>query len=124
MAKFWRERVDPDRHRDFIGGGYRGDGVQDAGGWPVVPASTDGWIYFVRECSFTFTFVTLAQLDEAREYFAKPVHPSRRRRGVSQEHYWQHWYERLPSALTGGTKRTRILRALDAARQHFVQGAG
>ena len=107
-----------------MGGGYRGDGVQDAGGWPVDPADTDGWMYFVRECSFTFSFVNRAQLEEARAYFARKVHPTRRRPGVSLEHYWQHWHERLPAGLTGGTKRTRILRALEQAGQHFSKTSG
>jgi hypothetical protein len=119
MAKIWREPVDPERHRDYMGGGYRDDGALDAGGWQVDPAKTDGWIYFVRVCAFTFCFVSLSQLEEARAYFAKRVHPARRRAGVSLEHYWQRWYERLPAGLCGGSKRTRVLRALDEAARQF-----
>jgi hypothetical protein len=124
MAKFWREPLDADRHRDYMGGGYRGDGVQDAGGWPVDARVSDGWMYFVRECSFTFAFANLAQLEEARAYFERTVHPSTRRPGIELEHYWQRWHERLPAGLTAQSKRERIAAALRRAAEHFERGTG
>jgi hypothetical protein len=116
VSKYWRERLDPELHRDYMGGG---EAAQDAGGWPVNPAKTDGWIYFVRECSFTFTFVNLAQLEEAQRFLERKVHPARRRPGITLEHYWQRWYERLPPGLCGGSKRLKILRALAEAKREF-----
>jgi hypothetical protein len=123
MATFWKEPVDPARHRDFMGGGYQGDGVLDVGGWPIIPADTDGWVYFVRVASFTFSFVSLEQLEGALSFFDRTVHPARRRPGPRLEHYWQRWFERLPPGLVGGSKRSRIHRALMTALSAFANSS-
>jgi hypothetical protein len=109
----WREQLDPTRHRDFM------VGHQDAGGVPIEPRASDGWVYFVRECSFTFSFMSIAQLRECREYFSARLHPSHRVPGVYLEHYWQRWFERLPAGLIADPKRSRILKALDRALVMF-----
>lgn len=96
-------------------------GFQDTGGIPVDRAITDGHVYFVRECGFTFCFANRAQLEEARAYFAQKVHPSNRR-VTPHEHYWNRWFERLPAGLNGGSRRTRILAALERAPGAFGWG--
>ena len=75
----------------------------------------------MKECSFTFQFVNLEQLDKAIAYLSKKVHPSTWEFNDGLEHYWQRWYERLPKGLAGGTKRERILKALVRARRTFRQ---
>lgn len=107
MAKIWKEPLDVERHRDFI------SGAQDAGGVPINKKSSDGWVYFVRECGFIFQFASLEQLRQALDYFSTTVHPPNRVPGISLEHYWQRWFERLPPGLTGGQKRVRISKALE-----------
>ena len=109
----WREALDVERHRDYV------SGKQDAGGRPIDRSKSDGWMYFVRACGFTFSFVNLDQLREAIQYFGVTVHPARRVPGVHLEHYWQHWFERLPPGLTGGSKRARVRRTLMAALDAF-----
>src|SRR6478735_1533997 len=109
----WREALDVERHRDYV------SGKQDAGGRPIDRSKSDGWDYFVRACGFTFSFVDLDQLREAIQYFGVTVHPARRAPGVHLEHYWQHWFERLPPGLIGGSKRARVRRTLMAALAAF-----
>ncbi|MEO1481352.1 MAG: hypothetical protein AAFU77_04550 [Myxococcota bacterium] len=117
MAKIWKEALDLKVHRDFMRGA--GDG-----GCDIDPETSDGWVYFVRECSFTFHFATRTQIRIALEYFSRSTHPSSRLPDVTLEHYWQRWYERLPKGLNGGTKKDRIVRALTRAVEHFPVSAG
>ena len=112
MAKIWREQLDPKRHRNFMAG------AQD-GGWPIDPRASDGWVYFVRECSFTFQFASVAQVQECRNYFAAKLHPARLTPGVTLEHYWHRWFDRLPPGLLAESKRSRILKALERALLTF-----
>lgn len=37
---------------------------------------TAKWVYFVKECSFTFQFVSLEQIEEYINYFEHKVHPT------------------------------------------------
>jgi hypothetical protein len=112
MARIWREQLDLERHRDFMAGA-------DDGGRPIDPLSSDGWVYCVRECSFTFQFATVDQIQQCRDYFAAKLHPARRKPGVSLEHYWQLWFERLPPGLLAESKRLRVLKALEKALIQF-----
>ncbi len=113
MARYWTEPFDPLRHRDFM------RSYQSPGGTTVERTGPGAVVYFVRECSFTFSFMTLEQLDEAIGFFSARTHPMRREPGHVLEHYWHRWFERLPAGLTGGSQRTRILRALKKAAGHF-----
>lgn len=83
------------------------------------PYKATPWVYFVRECSFTFQFVTLDQLKECLEWFEKKIHPSSREYNNGLEHYWQRWYERLPKGLTRESKRIKIAKALKKAYEEF-----
>ena len=98
-------------------------GYQDAGGLGGGDVPRDNliekWVYFVREASFTFQFHSVQQIEEARAYFSQTVHPAGREPGHELEHYWQRWFERLPAGLNGGTKRAKILRALNEAIKTF-----
>jgi hypothetical protein len=109
MAKIWKEPLDEERHKDFMSSATVG------GGRPIA----DGWVYFVRECSFTFQFMSRGQIQECLEFFSVKVHPARRRPGITLEHYWQHWYERLPRGLLAESKRVRIKKALERALDEF-----
>lgn len=116
MSRHWKERFDPEKHRDFM------SGYQDAGGLAVEPAKDNllaTWAYFVRAASFTFQFHSITQIREAKDYFSKTIHPARREHGHEMEHYWQRWFERLPPGLNGGSKRERILKALNEAITAF-----
>ena len=110
----WKEPLDVARHRDFL------SGAQDAGGVPVDRSISDGWVYFVRVCGFTFSFVNLDQVREAIQYFGQTVHPARRSPDRHLEHYWQRWFERLPAGFIGGSKRTRVRRGLTVALTSFT----
>ncbi len=115
MARYWKEKTDPDRHVDFMS-------TAQIGGLPLESSGAKGdWVYFVRECSFTFQFVNLNQLEEMITYFSEKVHPSTRTENVRLEHYWQRWYERLPKGLNGGSKRERIHKALVKALAEFTK---
>jgi hypothetical protein len=110
----WKEPLDVERHRDYV------SGAQDAGGVAIDRSISDGWVYFVRVCSFTFSFANLDQLREAIRYFGQTVHPARREPGRHLEHYWQRWFERLPPGLAGGSKRVRVRRGLTVALTSFA----
>ena len=113
--KIWKEKADPEKHIDSMStswvGGVSVEGARDN----LIPK----WVYFVKAEGFTFQFASIRQIEEAREYFSRQVHPSRREFGVELEHYWQKWYERLPKGLTKGSKRGGVLKAFDAAILEF-----
>ena len=73
------------------------------------------WAYFVRVNGFTFEFVSVDQIREALEYCREKVHPARRQPGITLEHYWQRWFERLPKGLLRGKKRDEVVAALERA---------
>lgn len=113
MSKHWKEKTDLAVHVDYMSTAHiQGISIESSG-------KKGDWVYFVRECSFTFQFVSLEQLEAAISYFSLKVHPSTRRFNNGLEHYWQLWFERLPAGLTGGTKRIRILKALEKALNDF-----
>lgn len=115
MSKHWKEKTNLEEHIDI-------DYMSTAhiGGLPIQNSPAKGeWVYFVTECSFTFQFVSLEQLKTAKAYFSLKVHPSTRRFHDGLEHYWQSWSERLPAGLIRGSKRERILKALEKAFQEF-----
>ena len=116
MAKHWKEPVDPERHRDFMS-------TSSVGGIPVNPKKTDGFVYFVRECGFTFQFANLSQLETALAYFAERLHAPTRAWNNGLEHFWQKWFERLPAGLNGGPKREKIQKALALALADFDAGS-
>ncbi len=114
MAKFWREPLDPRVHRDMM--------VSTLGGNPVhAPADRliPAWVYFVRVQSFTFQFVSLDQLREALRYCEQSPRPSTMRSGITLEHYWQRWFERLPPRLLRGRHREVVVSGLRRALEHF-----
>lgn len=119
MSQIWKELYDPIRHRDFMTG-YQGPGGVGGLDFPR-DNLIDKWVYFVREASFTFQFHSVQQIEEARAYFNQTVHPARRQPGHELEHCWQRWFERLPAGLNGGTKRLKVLRALDEAIKIYQQ---
>ena len=97
-------------------------GSQDAGGRPVMSAPdnlVEKWAYFVYAASFTFQFQSIVQIKEARQYFSQKIHPARRLPGVTLEHCWQRWFERLPPGLQSDAKRKKVVKALDQAIDEF-----
>ena len=115
MSKHWKEKTDPEVHIDYMS-------TTHIDGMSVKSSAERGeWVYFVRECSFTFQFVSLNQLEAAKNYFLLKVHPSTRSFNNGLEHYWQKWFERLPAGLNGGTKRERLLKALGKALEEFKE---
>lgn len=113
MSKHWKEKTNPEEHIDYMS-------TTHIGGLPIQNSREKGeWVYFVSECSFTFQFVSIEQLKTAHAYFSMKVHPSTRRFNNGLEHYWQSWSERLPAGLIRGSKRERILKALEKALHEF-----
>lgn len=96
-------------------------GVGD-GGSPIQPPKDNlitHYVYFVEVVSFTFQFSSIAQIYEALEYCKQKTHPSTMKSGIFLEHYWQKWYERLPKGLLKGTKRGKVIKALEKAILEF-----
>ena len=113
MASFWKEELDPSKHRDFMSG-FGPDGGAE------LDASSQGWVFFVRECGFTFQFVGIDQLERALRYFSSKTHESSRVSHDAHGHWYHRWYERLPAGLVRGSKRERIRKALERAYQSFL----
>jgi hypothetical protein len=115
MARIWKERLDPDKHVDYMRtthiGGFTVEAVRDR--------LIERDVYFVEVCGFTFQFQSLDQITEALAYFRQKTHPSSREPGVTLEHYWQRWYERLPQWLFEEPKRLRVVAALERAAETF-----
>jgi len=116
MARHWKEKLDPSKHRDFM------RGYQDAGGLPAEFPHDNlihAWAYFVEVAGFTFQFVSPVQIREALEHFERKIHPSTREQNNGSEHYWQPWYSRLPPGLNASSKRTKVVRALGSALSEY-----
>lgn len=112
MSKHWKEQKDPDKHHDLMS-------TTHIGGIAVKANEKEPWMYLVRECSFTFQFASLDQLRAMIAYVSVKVHPARRSYNNGIEHYWQHWYERLPKGLLAGPKREKFRKALLKALAEF-----
>jgi hypothetical protein len=115
MARIWKESVDPTRHVDYMA-------TTHVGGFPVDPSPDrliEREVYFVEVCGFTFQFQSLDQVHEALAHFEQKIHPTSRWPGITLEHYWQRWYERLPQWLLEEPKRRRVVAALRRAADTF-----
>ena len=115
MARFWKEKLDPAKHRDWMKTAH-------VGGFPVESAFdnlNERWVYFVHVCSFTFQFQSLQQIEECLAYFSQKVHPSSMVPNVMLEHEWQSWDQRLPHWLFEEPKRKCVIKALQCALQTF-----
>ena len=82
------------------------------------------WVYFVRVCSFTFEFHSVAQINECFQYYSRKIHPSSRL-DIGGASSWevQRWFERLPMYLSEEPKRKRVVKALAAALEEFGTNA-
>jgi len=111
MARIWKEKLDVNKHRDYMQSTWIG-GVP-----PARPKGNliESWVYFVDVCSFTFQFHSIEQIKECLEYFSQKTHPSSRQSGCELEHYWQRWFERLPQWLYEEAKRQKVVKALTMA---------
>lgn len=115
MAKWWREQLDADKHRDHSNPGspYPVAVPRDR----LIPA----WAYFVEVCGFTFEFVSLAQVRDCLNYYSTPILPSSREPVFEPEKGdWQPWYERLPLHLREEPKRQKVVHALSRASLAFA----
>ena len=113
--QIWKEQLDPKKHIDYMSSSW-------IGGIPAPKKKNNliiEWVYFVKECNFTFQFISLTQLDECIEYFSLEIPPQTIRQEICLEHYWQRWFERLPKGLIAKRKKEKILKALKKARIEF-----
>ncbi len=109
MAKVWREPLDPARHLDhFAPGSAR-------------PRTGHGFAYFVRVAGFTFELASIEQIQQCLAWFAQPIHPSQREQVFQPETgEWQHWHARLPAFIKRGSKRERVIKALELALREYT----
>jgi hypothetical protein len=112
MPKIWKEQFDPARHQNRM----------DSTGVTLHPIANfvPTWVYFVRVCSFTFEFHSIAQINDCLEYYSHKLRPSSRLEIGSSDHWEvQRWFERLPMYLAEEPKRKRVVRALTSALEQF-----
>src|SRR5579859_4960575 len=112
VPQIWKEKLDPDKHRDFMTWAS-----PNIGGHQIyAPRDNllEHWVYFVRVCSFTFEFHSLAQIQECLAFFSQKLHPNRRVH-IEFGERWIPWYERLPQWLFEESKRQRVVKALQQA---------
>ncbi len=111
MARYWKEKLDPQKHVDFM------TGYQCGHGSPTERPKDnllDSWVYFVVAGGNQLQFISVEQVQEALEYFSIKNHGSKMRPGVTLEHYWQAWYERLPKGMHGQRSKQIWISALKA----------
>lgn len=120
MSKHWTEPYDPARHENRMWG---------EGGETEVSADArldPRQVYFVRVCRFTFEFHTVAQIDVCRAFFSQKIRPSSRVPWDELKHWggdtWecQRWFDKLPQWLLKESKRLRVVKALERARDTFA----
>ena len=119
MSKHWREPFDSSRHQNQMWGeGCEAETTRDQ---VLDPRS----VYFVRTCSFTFEFHSIAQLSTCLAYFSQKVRPSSLIPWEQLGSYGgdqtetQRWFDRLPQWLLKETKRLRVMKALQEALTAF-----
>ena len=115
MARLWTEPLDLARHRDLMSTNHIG-GIEC-----TIPLDRliEQKVYFIEAAGFTFQFTSLAQIQEALEFFEKRIHPSSRQADIVLEHYWQRWYERLPQWLFKEPRRLKVVAAMTRALTEF-----
>ena len=79
-----------------------------------------GWIYFVRVCSFTFSFDSVEQIQEYLDYYSQKVHPSSAMSNVPASGWeFQTRFDELPLYLREESKRQKVIKALSKAIAEF-----
>jgi hypothetical protein len=116
MARIWKEKRTGHWSRHFDLHGYRDlPGHDISPDEKLVPVFT----YYVRVCSFTFRFGSVAQIRPVLEFYSREIHPSSRMpdsQWLRAEHdVAQRWFERLPPYLMEDAKRPRVVKALEEA---------
>ena len=121
MSKHWREPLDPKRHVDHhFAGGPR----------PREAETGEAYAYFVEVCRFTFELASLEQIEACVAFFERRIQPSsslvRDFQGSSklpvcqlEKGHYERWHERFPARILKGSKRDRIVRALQRALVEF-----
>jgi hypothetical protein len=127
MADIWKEAYNPNRKGSLSA--YHG--ANETWEFPQRTASAHSLsareIWFVRVCSFTFVFHTLAQVEACLDFYNKKVHPSSRIPGDRLPNYGgdhrerQRWFERLPTYLLEEPKRKKVVAALRAAVREWTK---
>ena len=116
MAKIWKEEFDPTRHHNRMDAGPAARPAKDN----LLPS----WVYFVRVCSFTFEFHSVAQINHCLEYYDRKLQSSSRMNIGGADHWeTQRWFERLPMYLREEPKRKDVVKALAAALEQFDSNA-
>ena len=111
MARIWKEKCDPKRHRDHSSSGVTHDR----------PLQTE-WAYLVNVCGFTFEFGSVDQTREHLAFFGRKIHASSRDPAWARDNEkgeWQQPVARLPLYLREEPKREKVVRALTRAVEQF-----
>ncbi len=78
----------------------------------------------VAVASFTFRFISTAQIRDCLAYYDRRIHPSSMRPIGAVDHWEaQRWFERLPMYLLEEPKRTKVVKALKRALERAEAGA-
>jgi hypothetical protein len=122
MADIRIEDYNSLRHRNPMGWV---DDVQAQRHW-AAPSLNPYKVCLVSVCGFTFEFSSIPQLDLAIEYYSMEHHPSSRlpvyTENIGGDHWeCQRWFEKLPQKLLQKSKRSRVLAALQQAREEYIK---
>jgi hypothetical protein len=87
------------------------------------------WQYYVRVCSFTFSFSSVEEIQEYLDYFSRKIHPTSadwagNRRiylNVGDHYDRQTCFDRLPLYLKEEPKRHKVAKALQKALAEFSE---
>ena len=111
MPQYWREKLDSNKHRDFMS-------TYQCGGGDLIDEPRDNllsaWVYSVQAAGIQLQFKDVEQVREALSYFQEKNHGSTMRPGVTLEHYWQAWYERLPKGAHNQRNQLKLVSALNS----------
>lgn len=121
MSRHWKQR--------YSQAAASAAGIHDHEGTEVVGRKDAQWIFYVRECGFTFTFFSIEMLKEYLDFYSRKTLPTSRFCGMSAFSNGpaasvgdgQSKFERLPGILRSGSKRGRIVRALERALSEFIE---
>ena len=121
MARWWKEDYDVKRHPNKMKGVVDGE-YQLNLNFTAKDKLIQQHVIFVDVAQFTFSFLSLRQLEVCLDYFEKRIAGgSRIKGGIGANDHWevQRWFERLPKGLRSEHRRPKIVKALRQAYEEF-----
>src|SRR5438034_9292935 len=121
MADIWKEVYKPKRKGSPAANPGSTHMIYEFPPPPALPTSlSPKEVWYVRVCSFTFAFHSMAQLEACFAYYSRKIHSTSRITEDNPLQEPQRWFERLPMYLLEEPKRKKVVAALQLALNRWT----